>query len=160
MTEILLQLDTSHLDDLSSLEQLSFSQPWTRRQLLALLEQGQGSPFRCYGITWEKKLAGYLSFYELGNEIEILNLATAPKFQRCGYASRLLATLFAQGKQREVESVILEVRTSNHAALALYRKFSFQEVGRRRKYYQDSGEDALIMRAPCNLQPGEKYAFS
>ena len=85
MTKILLQLDSSHFDDLSSLEQLSFSQPWTREQLLALLQQGPNSPFRCYGITWQEKLTGYLSFYELEGEIEILNLAIAPKFQRCGY---------------------------------------------------------------------------
>ena len=155
MTKILLQLNSSHFDDLSSLEQLSFSQPWTREQLLALLQQGPNSPFRCYGITWQEKLTGYLSFYELEGEIEILNLAIAPKFQRCGYASKLLTTLLVQGKQRNVQSVILEVRPSNHAALALYKKFSFQEVGRRRKYYQDSGEDALIMQAPCNPQPGE-----
>ncbi len=159
MTEILFQLNTSHLDDLAYLEQLSFSQPWTRKQLLALLQQ-QNSPFRCYGITRQKKLAGYLSFYELDKEIEILNLAVAREFQRRGYASKLLTALFVQGSEQNVQSVFLEVRISNHAALALYKKFSFQEIGRRHGYYQDSGEDALIMQAPCNPQPGEKYAFS
>ncbi len=139
-------LSPDYLDELAAMEKNAFSQPWTKDQLATLLNRQHGSPFHCFGLTLQKKLVGYVSFYKVQNEIEILNIAIAADFQRRGEGTKLLSALFAAGRKKQVTAIFLEVRPSNTAALALYNKFSFQEVGRRRKYYQDTNEDALILR--------------
>ncbi len=73
-------------------------------------------------------------------EIEILNLAVAPDFRRLGIASLLLEGLLANSA-----SFFLEVRESNAAAQALYRKFGFVVIGRRPDYYENPMESALVM---------------
>ncbi len=140
-------LSPDYLDELAELERNFFSQPWTKDQLATLLNQQYDSPFHCFGLTLKKKLIGYVSFYEIQNEIEILNIAIAPNYQHRGEGTKLLNALFAVGRKKRVTAIFLEVRPSNTAALALYNKFSFQEIGRRRKYYQDTNEDALILRS-------------
>ena len=74
-------------------------------------------------------------------EREILNIAVAPRFRRRGVADLLLSSELASGC-----SYFLEVRESNVAAQTLYRKFGFKEVGRRKKYYANPPETAIVMR--------------
>jgi [ribosomal protein S18]-alanine N-acetyltransferase len=78
-------------------------------------------------------------------EAHITLLAVHPHYQRQGLGQALLYALMVSAWQRRLEWITLEVRASNQTAIALYRKFGFQDVGTRRKYYQDTGEDALIL---------------
>jgi [ribosomal protein S18]-alanine N-acetyltransferase len=79
------------------------------------------------------------------DEAHITLLAVAPAYQQQGLGQAMLWVLLQAAQQRGLERATLEVRASNQTALALYAKFGFQEAGRRKRYYQDNGEDALIL---------------
>lgn len=72
-------------------------------------------------------------------------LAVHPSYRRQGFGQVLLQALLTVAQQQGLERATLEVRASNQSALSLYQKFGFQEVGRRRRYYPDTGEDGLIL---------------
>ncbi|NJN57619.1 MAG: ribosomal protein S18-alanine N-acetyltransferase [Leptolyngbyaceae cyanobacterium SL_5_9] len=90
-------------------------------------------------------LLGIGCLWAILEEAHITILAVHPDYQRQGLGQILLWALLRSAWQRGLEWATLEVRASNRAAIALYQKFGFSEVGRRRRYYQDSGEDALIL---------------
>jgi len=78
-------------------------------------------------------------------ECELENLVVANQYRRRGLASQLLRTLVASGRQHNLERILLEVRESNQAARALYAKFGFKENGRRKAYYRQPPEDAILL---------------
>lgn len=78
-------------------------------------------------------------------EAHITILAVHPNYQSQGLGQALLFALLVSAWERKLERATLEVRVSNQAAIKLYEKFGFQEAGRRKRYYQDTGEDALIL---------------
>jgi ribosomal-protein-alanine N-acetyltransferase len=84
-------------------------------------------------------------FWSILEEAHITILAVHPDYQRQGLGKFLLYALLRDAKRRQLEWATLEVKPSNQAALSLYQKFGFKEVGRRPKYYKDTGEDALIL---------------
>lgn len=90
-------------------------------------------------------LIGLGCYWAILEEAHITILAIDPAYQRQGLGQVLLYTLLASAHQRGLERATLEVRISNQSAIALYTKFGFREAGRRRKYYQDTGEDALVL---------------
>ncbi|MFB8790947.1 MAG: ribosomal protein S18-alanine N-acetyltransferase [Potamolinea sp.] len=99
-------------------------------------------------------LVGLGCFWSIVEEAHITILAVHPDYQRQGLGQLLLYALLRDAKRRQLEWATLEVKPSNQAALSLYQKFGFQEAGRRRRYYQDTGEDALILWLR-GLQKGE-----
>lgn len=90
-------------------------------------------------------LLGLGCFWSILEEAHITILAVHPNYQRQGLGQLLLYALLRDARMRNLEWATLEVKPSNQAALSLYHKFGFTEAGRRRKYYQDTGEDALIL---------------
>ncbi|NJP11822.1 MAG: ribosomal protein S18-alanine N-acetyltransferase [Leptolyngbyaceae cyanobacterium RU_5_1] len=78
-------------------------------------------------------------------EAHITLLAVDPRYQRQGLGQALLYGLLKAAHERGLERATLEVRVSNQAAILLYEKFGFREAGRRKRYYQDTGEDALVL---------------
>ncbi len=90
-------------------------------------------------------LLGLGCYWAILEEAHITILAIAPEYQRQGLGQTLLLALLASAHQRGLERATLEVSESNPAALALYQKYGFTEVGRRRRYYAATGEDALIL---------------
>jgi [ribosomal protein S18]-alanine N-acetyltransferase len=78
------------------------------------------------------------------DEAHLLNITVLPERQRCGLGGELLGYLFDVARSHGAVRMLLEVRPGNDAALALYRRFGFGEIGRRRGYYQGS-EDAIVM---------------
>jgi ribosomal-protein-alanine N-acetyltransferase len=93
------------------------------------------------------ELVGYLCLWEIGHEIHITNLAVHPSFRRRGLARALLARVLEEARRSAVELVYLEVRPTNVEALTLYESLGFRVIGRRKGYYFDTGEDALVMEA-------------
>ena len=95
-------------------------------------------------VTFPKmEVAGFAAWREVTTgEWELLNLAVAPAFRRCGVASLLLSKLL----ESQPETIFLEVRQSNHAARALYELKGFREVGVRRNYYSSPTENAIVLR--------------
>lgn len=90
-------------------------------------------------------LLGLGCYWAILEEAHITMLAIDPAYQRQGIGQALLYALLASAHKRGLERATLEVRASNHAALSLYQKFDFREAGRRRRYYPDDGEDALVL---------------
>jgi ribosomal-protein-alanine N-acetyltransferase len=95
-------------------------------------------------------IAAFLHYWWVGDEIEIMNVATASAQRRSGYARRLLEDLIASIDGR-ARAITLEVRRSNTAAIALYERVGFARVGVRVGYYSDDGEDAVVMRRDLSV---------
>lgn len=92
------------------------------------------------------KLAGFAAFHCIGEEAELWNLAVAPEFQRQGIAKTLLRDAFRKLGALGVKRVFLEVRASNAPALGLYRTVGSKIHSRRKGYYQNPREDAVVLR--------------
>ena len=90
-------------------------------------------------------LIGVGCLWAILEEAHIIMLAIHPSFQRQGLGQALLWALLKSAHDRQLERSTLEVRDSNLAAVSLYKKFGFKEAGRRKRYYEDTGEDALVM---------------
>ncbi len=90
-------------------------------------------------------LIGVGCLWAILEEAHIIMLAIHPQFQRQGLGQALLLALLKSACDRQLERSTLEVRDSNVAAVYLYKKFGFKEAGRRKRYYEDTGEDALVM---------------
>ena len=90
-------------------------------------------------------MMGLGCFWAILEEAHITVLLVHPDYHQQGLGQALLYTMLVRAKQRGLERATLEVRASNQPAIKLYEKFGFQPVGRRKKYYQDTGEDALIL---------------
>ena len=88
---------------------------------------------------------GYAGLQVVLDEGCITKIAVLPAFRRQKIAARLLQVFFDFAKAHELRFITLEVRASNDAAIALYQKFGFAEVGCRKNYYEKPKEDALIM---------------
>ncbi|MEE3718676.1 ribosomal protein S18-alanine N-acetyltransferase [Tumidithrix elongata RA019] len=93
----------------------------------------------------ENVILGFGCLWSILEEAHITILAVRPEYQRQGLGSYLVWGLLKAAHDRSLEWATLEVRASNQPAIALYQKFGFTEVGRRRNYYQVTGEDALIL---------------
>lgn len=91
------------------------------------------------------RLLGLGCLWSILEEAHITMLAVHPSYRRQGFGQVLLQALLTVAQQQGLERATLEVRASNQSALSLYQKFGFQEVGRRRRYYPDTGEDGLIL---------------
>ncbi len=95
-------------------------------------------------VTEQDEVVGYAGLHCILDEGYIANVAVDPRYRRQGVAGELLGAFLRFG-QANLAFLTLEVRASNEAAIALYRKYGFQEVGRRKQYYDAPREDAIIM---------------
>ena len=89
-------------------------------------------------------IVGYAGMWRIVDEAEVISIASAPKFQRCGVGPALLEHLVTECARRAVQTIRLEVRQGNLAAQQLYQKFGFEPYGIRKRYY-DNTEDAILM---------------
>jgi ribosomal-protein-alanine N-acetyltransferase len=133
------------LDQVVAIERLSFTMPWSRAAFLYEMEQNQVA--RCYVMRDGGRVLGYICLWEVADEMHITNIAVHPEERRRGIGRAMLGQVLAEARQRALRLVVLEVRPSNVEARALYESFGFRVVGRRRGYYYDTGEDALVMQA-------------
>ncbi|MGH9740135.1 MAG: ribosomal protein S18-alanine N-acetyltransferase [Candidatus Acidiferrales bacterium] len=95
----------------------------------------------------ENEILGFLVARRVGGDIEILNFAVQPEARRCGVGGMLLAAAMQWGGTVKAETVMLEVRASNFAALQFYERRGFSVAGRRPRYYMSPIEDALLLSA-------------
>jgi len=97
-------------------------------------------------VEQEGSVVGFIVGRQVEDEWEIENIAVTGVARRCGLGSRLVGELLDLVRKRGGKSVFLEVRESNRAARSLYGKWAFLEVGRRKMYYQNPAEDALVLK--------------
>lgn len=132
------------------IEDRSFSKPWGRDAFLAELSVEGGIRYLVRGLKGSivDPVLGYVCIRVVLDEANLLRVAVAPEWRRKGVASWILQRAFAEAAARGAVTAYLEVRPSNHAAISLYENLGFTPVGKRPRYYPESGEDALIMRKP------------
>jgi [ribosomal protein S18]-alanine N-acetyltransferase len=94
---------------------------------------------------FERQVRGFAVVRIIEGETEILNLAVEPLDREKGIGSLLLASVIEESQQRNVEKIFLEVRESNHAAIAFYQAHGFWKTGQRKKYYRNPSENAVLM---------------
>ena len=108
--------------------------------------QPGATPERTALVIEEGAVLGFLVAQVLGDEWEIENIAVSAPVRRRGLASRLVSELLDRARKRGARAVFLEVRESNRAARMLYEKWAFLPAGRRKAYYTDPVEDAVLFR--------------
>jgi ribosomal-protein-alanine N-acetyltransferase len=135
------------LDPILAIEQLSFRWPWGR----ASFENEWSCQNACSYVVKSapadrgEQIVAYAFLRRVVDELHVLKIAVTPAQRERGIASWLLNHCFTKGARQGANSVYLEVRRSNIAAIKLYEKLGFWEIGRRPSYYPDSNEDALVM---------------
>jgi ribosomal-protein-alanine N-acetyltransferase len=141
--ELLSQLQ--QIDDILAIEELSFTNPWTRDMYVAELQNRDVS--YCYLAKNDVgDTAGFCSLWRVVDELHINNLAVAPRFRREGAATALLTRALGDGARIGAVRATLEVRSSNDTARLLYERLGFSVVGIRRGYYTKPVEDAIVLR--------------
>lgn len=133
------------VDEVLVIERSSFQTPWSRSAFRYELTQNRVA--RSLVMRAGRQLVGYICLWEIGHEVHITNLAVHPSFRRRGVGRSLLARTLDDARAGGAELVFLEVRPTNVEALALYESAGFRVIGRRKGYYFDTGEDALVMEA-------------
>lgn len=132
---------------LAALEAQVFADGWAEERFRDLLGQDR---FLGAGAFGPSGLCAYLTAYSVAGELEIVNVAVASPFRGQGVGRVLLRFFLEQGRARGANRAVLEVRSGNAPALALYTGSGFVQVGVRKRYYADSGEDALVLEwTPC-----------
>ncbi len=138
----LVPMDRSHLAGVAELERMCFSAPWNEAMLEEELYNDTASFIVAEGE--DGQVLGYAGLHVILDEGYIDNVAVRPTCRRQGIADRLL-DVFCRFGQANLAFLTLEVRPSNTAAVALYEKHGFQEAGRRKDYYENPREDALLL---------------
>jgi ribosomal-protein-alanine N-acetyltransferase len=145
------RLTYADLPQVIAIERRAFPTPWSLAMFVLELSKPGGV---CLAARREGRLIGYLICSRYDTVWHIMNVAVDPDERRSGVATTLIDELLERVGDGHARFT-LEVRTSNAAAIALYRRFGFRTAGTRRRYYQDNGEDALIMwRTPSTLNGG------
>ena len=132
------------IDAILSIEQASFTNPWTREMYLAELKN-EGVSFFDLARDKGRRIVGFCSFWRVLDELHINNLAVVPECRRQGIASALLRRVLNEAARFGIRRTMLEVRQSNAPARQLYEKFGFVVAGTRSKYYTNPIEDALVL---------------
>ena len=137
-------MNADHLEEIERLERICFSRPWNRRMLAEELEN-QCAAFLVAEDGRTGAVLGYAGLLVVLDEGYITNVAVFPEYRRCGIAAKILEVYLNFAKANQLAFLTLEVRPTNEAAIALYQRYGFEEVGRRKNYYALPQEDALIL---------------
>jgi ribosomal-protein-alanine N-acetyltransferase len=135
------RLTYADLPHVIAIERRAFPTPWSLAMFVLELSKPSGI---CLAAMSDEQLVGYLVCSRYDSVWHVMNVAVDDRLLRQGIARSLLTRLFELADRPNVQYT-LEVRTSNDAAIRLYEGFGFRPAGRRRAYYHDNSEDALIM---------------
>jgi ribosomal-protein-alanine N-acetyltransferase len=128
------------LPSVIAIERRSFPTPWSLAMFVLELSKPSGI---CLAAEDDDGLIGYLVCARYEDVWHLMNVAVVPERRRRGVATELIERLFDEAGAGA--RFTLEVRVSNGPAITMYQQFGFRSAGRRRRYYHDNGEDALIM---------------
>ncbi|EXI73438.1 MAG TPA: ribosomal protein S18-alanine N-acetyltransferase [Candidatus Accumulibacter phosphatis] len=147
----MLPLGDADVDEMVAIENRVFPYPWTRGNFVDSIASG----YSAWGCRVVGELVGYFVLMIAVDEAHLLNISVDQKRQRMGFGARLLEQAMSTARQAGTSSLLLEVRPSNLAALALYRQYGFRQIGFRRAYYTAAAgcEDALVLRRELSRIP-------
>jgi len=143
MNIIIRKMTVEDIPAVVALDLMSFSLPWPERSFRFELTNNPAS--RCWVAEVDGRLIGMIVNWLLVDEVHVATLAIHPDFRRQGIAKKLLTHSLRYMIGEGAISSFLEVRESNIAAQEMYRRFGYVESGRRRRYYKDNDEDAILM---------------
>ena len=130
------------LDEIILIDEESFSSHWNLDDYKKLLE------FNNAFIIEEKKhdnLYGFALLIGMVDVLEIIRIAVKKEYRRQGVAKMIMNLSFEKAKKMNYNKIMLEVRENNTPAIELYKDFGFEEISIRKKYYSDTGENAIVM---------------
>ena len=128
---------------IAELEKVCFSDPWSESSIASELD----NHLACWLVAIDDgMLVGYVGSQTVLDGSDMMNIAVNPGYRRKGIAEALVMALVQELKARGSICLLLEVRVSNQPAISLYEKLGFLQVGRRKNYYRNPREDALILR--------------
>lgn len=137
-------MGAADVDTVVAIEASIYPHPWTRGNFVDSLAAG----YHCWVVERGGEIAGYTVAMTAAEEAHLLNLSVAAPWQRRGLGREILRFVLKLARDYGARKILLEVRPSNTAAIALYVSAAFAEIGRRRDYYPaDEGrEDAIILQ--------------
>lgn len=147
-------MTAADLPEVLAIERCSFAAPWSQASFQAEMEKSHASLKVARFTEGDKgrQVLGYVCFWLVADEIQITNLATHSRYRRRGIGRRLMVHALQQGYKAGARLALLEVRSSNQAARALYEGLGFVAVKERPHYYPEYREAALVLE--LNLDPG------
>ena len=136
-------MSPEHVGQVAAIEALCFSAPWSEKSIASELT----NPLSLWIVATDAgRVVGYVGSQSVLGEADMMNLAVLPEYRRRGIGKELVCRLTDELRNKEVHSLMLEVRASNDGAITLYSSLGFCQVGRRPGYYRNPKEDALILR--------------
>ena len=130
-----------HISALANLEKETFFEPWSEKSLELFLEEQNF----CVACLIDGELASYCTVTTVLDEAQIVNVATDSNFKRMGCAREVLDGVIFECQKRKITLISLEVREGNAPAIALYTKLGFTVAGKRKDFYKNPRENALVM---------------
>ncbi len=141
MTEIV-RMTEEDVTAVAELEKKCFAVPWSEKSFHDEMKNKLAVYFVAKS---DGRCIGYAGFWNVSGEGGITNVAVLPEYRRQGIGSMLIAEMIKTAVKLRLDLLTLEVRKSNIAAQGLYKKYGFDIIGERKRYYSDNGEDAWIM---------------
>ncbi|MBR0598057.1 ribosomal protein S18-alanine N-acetyltransferase [Clostridiales bacterium BAD-6] len=137
------QAEAGDVKTIAELDKICFSAPWSESSFEKEIKENQLAFYIVAEI--DHCIVGYAGLWRIIDEGHITNVAVHPDFRQKGIGEALVSVLLDHTQREGIRSHTLEVRASNFAAISLYTKLGFVNVGYRKNYYEDNGEDAIIM---------------
>ena len=139
----IISMGLENVDEVSEVEKECFYTAWTKQDFIKEMTENKLAVY--FIAVSEGKIIGYAGMWHIIDEGHITNIAVLPEYRRHKVGSALVQKLVDTAKQRNMTGLTLEVRIGNIAAQKLYSNYGFKAEGIRKKYYSDTGEDAVIM---------------
>lgn len=143
MADIIISHHTKDdLEEIAEIERVSINPPWSFK---AICDFAECNTSRILVAKIDNIVVGYITYSVVLDEVQIANIATHPDYRRRGIGEKLLVHLYDESMAENMFVITLEVRNSNAPAICLYEKCGYSEVGRRKNYYKNPTEDAILM---------------
>ena len=141
---IITNMREGHVSQVATLEKLCFgTEAWSEKSVASELT----NPLSLWLVAEEAgEVLGYIGSQTVIDETDMMNVAVHPDFRGRGIATGLILGLVEELRKKGSHALMLEVRASNETAIRVYLRLEFAEVGRRKNYYRNPREDALILR--------------
>ncbi len=146
------KMDPEHVDAVMEIENRSFPSPWTRESFLSDINASYTSDLVAVRGQDCELVLGYVAAWIVHDECMINKIACHPDHRHRGVATLLLKTLIEKAKMEGASGFYLEARQSNIPAIRFYQSFGFVKHGKRKNYYSDTGEDAVVMNLAVRIQ--------
>lgn len=136
-------MEVTDLSKVTEVERRSFTLPWTKEIYRKEIVENHFAQY--FVIEVDEEIVGFCGVWIVLDEVQVTNIAILPEYRGKGYGALLFQYMLNEVIHQGARKLSLEVRVSNKAAQSLYKKFGLRPAGKRKNYYTDNNEDALVM---------------